>query len=345
MKDSLLTTRFVKFLFLGLILFLVFFILFGIKELIFPIMIAYLIALFLNPIVYFFESSGIPRFFSVILTFLVLILFIYISIYLILPFFIAEINKTIDLIKYIIEKLPETVEKLKNQYSFLFPENEFPQLELKWIIDFIYNPIKKIPIFDLIPNIFTFIIITPILIFIFLLEGDEIYQYLISFVPNRFFEMTIMITYNIRNSIVSYLKGLSIQILIVGVICISGLWIIDVPYAIVLGSFAALTNTIPYIGPVIGFIPILTVTAIANISLVPFSILVFGIAQIVDNVFTQPVILARSVNVHPIIGILALITFQKWLGWIGMLIAIPLAGIIVMTIQIMYKSLKAFDII
>ena len=59
----------------------------------------------------------------------------------------------------------------------------------------------------------------------------------------------------------------------------------------------------------------------------------------------QPVVLARSVSVHPVIAILALITFQQWLGVIGMVIAIPAAGVLVMMISTLYKSLKAFKVI
>ena len=76
-----------------------------------------------------------------------------------------------------------------------------------------------------------------------------------------------------------------------------------------------------------------------------FVLLAFGIAQAVDNMFTQPVVLARSVSVHPVIAILALITFQQWLGVIGMVIAIPAAGVLVMMISTLYKSLKAFKVI
>jgi predicted PurR-regulated permease PerM len=345
MKKINLSVQITRILFFSLIILLVIFILYGIKELILPISVAFLLSLFLNPLVFFFESLGIPRIISVILTLIIVVFIIYFIIYLILPFTIDQINKLYDVIKYIMEKLPELIEKLKKQYGYLLPENEMIKIDLKWIMEILIKPIKSIPIFELIPNILTFIIITPILLFIFMLQGDEIYQYLMSLIPNRFFEMTLMITYNIREGIISYLKGLLIQITILSLILIPGLILVKIPYATILGIFAALINIVPYVGPLLGLIPIVLVSLIADISLLPFSLMVFGFAQLVDNVFTQPVVLARSINVHPVIAILALITFQKWFGMIGMVIAIPLAGIIIMTIQIMYHSLKAFDII
>ncbi len=346
MKKINIAVQIVRILFILLILLLLVFVIYGIKELILHITIAFLLSLMLNPVVYFFESIGIPRIFSVILTLLGVILGIYILIDLVLPFVIEEVNKFYELFKYIISKLPELIELIKKHYGHLFPENyDFIRLDLNWIVNILTSPLKSINLFNIIPNILTFLVVTPILLFIFMLQGDEIYQYLMSLVPNRFFEMTLMITYNVRFGIVSYLKGILTQILILSLVLIPGLIIINIPYGVALGVFASFINIVPYIGPIMGLMPILLVAAISDISSIPLALLVFGFAQFIDNVFTQPVILARSVNVHPIIAILALITFQSWFGIFGMVIAVPLAGMIIMSIQIMYKSLKAFDIL
>lgn len=346
MKNINIAVQIVRTLYVLLIILLLVFVFYGIKELIIHISIAFLLSLVLNPVVYFFESIGIPRILSVILTLIALILGLYILFDLILPFLIEEVNKFYELFKFILSRLPELIELLKKNYGHLLPDNvDFIKLDLNWIINIITSPLKTLDLLNIIPNILTFLVITPILLFIFMLQGDEIYQYLMSLVPNRFFEMTLMITYNVRFGIVSYLKGILTQILILILILVPGLVLINIPYGVALGIFGSVINIVPYLGPIMGLIPILMVAAISDISLIPLALIVFGVAQLIDNVFTQPVILARSVNVHPIIAILALITFQSWFGILGMVIAIPLAGIIIMSIQIMYKSLKAFDIL
>lgn len=336
----------VKLLFFSFIFLIVFFILYGLKELLTSFLVAFLLSLFLNRFVYFFESIGIPRLLSVIIVIFSAILVFVIIFQLILPKILEQINKLYELLKYFLEKLPELTEKIKNEYGHILPkELNINQIDLKWIFESIIKPIQTLNIFAFIPYMLTFLLITPILLFIFMLEGDSIYQYLMSLVPNRYFEMTLMITYKIRNGIVAYLRALIIQILILGGIMIPGLMIIQLPYGIVLGGFAAIINIVPYIGPIIGAIPIISVTLISNPYLLPFSLLIIGLAQFVDNVFTQPVILAKSFDVHPILAILALITFQNWMGVLGMVIAIPVTGIILMIIETMYKSLKSFDVL
>ncbi|MCS7206005.1 MAG: AI-2E family transporter [Leptospiraceae bacterium] len=346
MKNINLSIHVVRFLFFALILILLIFIGFGIKELIIPISIAFLVSLFLNPYVYLLESLGIPRLMSVVITLAVFLLILYLVIYFFVPFIVEQINKIYEIIKYISSKLPEIIAKLKEEYKDTLPfDISKLDIDTNWILSFVLEPVASTHFVEILPNLLTFAIITPILLFIFMLEGDEIYRYLMSLVPNRFFEMTLMITYKIRYGIISYLRGLLIQMLILLLILLPGLVLIKLPYGIILAIFASLINVVPYFGPALGFIPILSVSLLTDPSLTPAAILIFGFAQLVDNVFTQPVILARSVNVHPIIAILAFITFQKWFGFVGMLIAIPLAGIILMTIETMYRSLKAFDII
>ncbi|MFN3604132.1 MAG: AI-2E family transporter [Leptonema sp. (in: bacteria)] len=336
----------VRILFFTFILLVAFSILYGIKELMLSFFTAFLLSISLNRFVYFFESIGIPRLVSVILVFLLLILFVSFIFQLILPIITEQLNKFYELAKYIVTESPRLIEKFKKEYGHYLPENlNVIQFDLQWILNSILKPVQSLNLLDMIPNILTFLIITPILLFIFMLEGDSIYQYLMSLVPNRFFEMTLMITYNMKNGIVSYLRALVIQVFILAIILVSGLWIIKLPYGIALGIFGAFINIVPYIGPVLGLIPIVAVSLLTDTYFLPLSILVFGLGQLVDNIFTQPIVLAKSVNVHPILAILALITFQKWMGILGMVIAIPVTGILIMTINTMYKSLKSFDVL
>ena len=113
MKRINIAVHIARLAFFSLIFLLIFFIFYGIKELIIPITIAFLLSLMLNPFVFFFESLGIPRLISVILTLLGLALVIYIGIYLILPLILEQFYKINEFIKYVINNLPELIEKLK----------------------------------------------------------------------------------------------------------------------------------------------------------------------------------------------------------------------------------------
>jgi predicted PurR-regulated permease PerM len=341
-----LATHTVRILFFTLVTVFLFSLLYGLKELAVPFSIAFLLWIFLNPAVDFFEGLGINRLLSVMIVLLLLVGSVYVVLLILIPPLFAEGQKFAAEISRLSEILPDLIQSARKRLEFILPDTYSNiKIDIPWLVNLVLGPVRDSNLLASIPNLITYSIITPIVLFIFLLQGDEIFREVMALVPNRFFEMTLLITHQIRHGIVSYLKGLSVQILILASILLPGFWIIDLPYAPVLALFAAAVNVIPYAGPAIGAAPAVIVALLTGNGLTVPVLIVIAIAQAVDNAFTQPVILARSVDVHPIIAVLAVITFQQWMGFAGMVIAIPLAGIMVMTIQTMYRSLKSFGVI
>ena len=192
----------------------------------------------------------------------------------------------------------------------------------------------------------TYLMITPIIAFLFLLQGDDIYKRILGMVPNRYFEMVLLVSHKMKSQITSYLRGLLVQWYILVFILSLGYYLIGLEYGPVIGLIAATVNIIPYLGPVLGLLPAVAVSLLdpTGALLLPV-LLVFAVSQVVDNVFTQPVVLAGSMHLHPLIAILSLITAQELMGVVGLIVAIPLAGIVMGMIQTIYKYLKAFHII
>lgn len=349
MKESTeISTHIVRFLFLALVAGFAAVILYGFQALSIPIGISLLLAFALSPAVDFVEALGVSRVIAVSVVLILAGLITYMIFSFLIPPAVDQARTFYSQLEVLGEKIPVMINQWKSDYGQFIPEDYLNrELNLEWLSGLVLKPVKDISvnIISVLPDVVTYLLITPILLFIFLLQGSEIFKNVIALVPNRYFELALLIVHRIRNQLSNYLKGIGIQVLILGVILMTGYSISGLPYGVVLGAFGALVNIIPYVGPVIGLIPAITIGLIAGGPVPLFVLLVFGIAQLVDNAFTQPVVLARSVSVHPVIAILALITFQNLLGVVGMIIAIPAAGILVMTIETLYKSLKAFRVI
>jgi len=322
---------------------------YGITALSVPFAISLLLSFLLNPFVDYLESRIHNRGLSVLLVLSLIAFFIY----LFFSFGLPSIMKEVDLILAQSETLTARAISLfetgkafftkTTGYVIRLDEVRFEELSDVFFRDFqtySQSTFKKIP------AILLGSLMTLLITFFFLLESHQIYKGLMSLVPNRFFEMTLQIVYRIRERIASYLKGLVIQQFILAAIMVTGFIIIGLPYAPAVGLFASFVTIIPYLGPVLGLIPIVAAALLdPTMSLAISSISIFLIAHLVDNVYTQPVVLAKSAELHPLIGIIALISFEHLFGLTGMVIAIPAASIIMVTIQVMYRSLKAFRII
>ncbi|MBL8018951.1 MAG: AI-2E family transporter [Leptospirales bacterium] len=348
-KSSLdLSARIVQVIFFGLTAAFLLLTLYGIKELSIPIAISFLLTLLLNPLVDFLEGLDCPRLLATFIVFILFILFMYTILSWVVPLIQMQVQEIVQAWPDIQKKSNALFTRFNEMTKASLPSFiKMERLRMDTLTTMMETSAKNQAqgIKDNLGVIVSNLIITPIITFIFLLQGEEIYQRIIRMVPNRYFEMTLSVAYKVKSQITGYLRGLAVQLLINVALFSVGFMIIGLNYGFTLGVVAGSLNFIPYIGPVIGILPALAIAIQQGGNTTLFVLLVFGIAHLFDNVFTQPVILARSAELHPLIAILALITCERLFGVVGMIIAIPLAGILLVTIEVMYNSLKSFRII
>ena len=127
-----------------------------------------------------------------------------------------------------------------------------------------------------------------------------------------------------------YFGGLIIQVGIITAIVSLGLALIGVKHAFLIGLLAGIFNLVPYIGPIAGSVFGLVLVAgtfDGSMELLPsrigWSVLVYTLAQAVDNFFTQPFIFSNRVNAHPLEVFLVISIAGTWAGPAGMVLAIP----------------------
>jgi predicted PurR-regulated permease PerM len=147
--------------------------------------------------------------------------------------------------------------------------------------------------------------------------------------------------------LLGYLHGWFLDSVIVGVLNIIGFYIIGVNYAILLGVFAGISNLIPYVGPFFGVIPalLISLTQYGDFRQA-FSILMITLVfvQLLDNIIIQPLCFSKTVDMHPVTVIIVLIIGNSLMGIPGMLLAIPLATILMVSASETYWGLKNFQI-
>jgi predicted PurR-regulated permease PerM len=185
-------------------------------------------------------------------------------------------------------------------------------------------------LFGLFANIAAAALIIPFATFFFLKDGSKLRRQVLQLVPNKFFETTLTIINKVETRLIYYFRGVLIQCTLVGIISWLLLSLVGLNNALAVGVAVGLANTIPYFGPVIGYILSITIAIFetGDLSLVLFSIGAIGIAQIIDNIILQPLIFSRSADMHPLYILFIVLIGAEIAGPIGMLVAIPLATII-----------------
>jgi predicted PurR-regulated permease PerM len=124
--------------------------------------------------------------------------------------------------------------------------------------------------------------------------------------------------------------------LFIGVLFGIGLWVLDIPLKLPLAVLAALLNFIPYVGPVLAYVPILAVSLVVGVEAALYVSLLYVSIQTIESYLAEPLIEARTVTLPPALIILAQVLCVVWLGFVGVLLATPLLITAVVTVQVLY---------
>ena len=191
------------------------------------------------------------------------------------------------------------------------------------------------------------VVIVPFVAFFFLREGRRISHGLIELVPNAYFELCLNLIHQINGQIGGYIRGQLLAVSVVATLSWVGLSIVGMPYALPVGVLAGLANMIPYLGPFIG---IVSASAVAlatqqGMDMVWQVMILFIIIQIIDNVLIQPLVVAKSVDLHPLIVLVVVMIGSDLMGIVGMLIAVPVTGILKVSTVTIYDGVRSYRVL
>lgn len=209
---------------------------------------------------------------------------------------------------------------------------EFLITKIQSLIDFSSMSSTFNNFFSVIGNAFIAVFSILFMTFFFLKDGFLLQRIIFTLTPDKHIEHVKNIEENSRKMLSKYFIGVLTQITIVTILVSTGLSVIGVENAIIIGFLAGIANLIPYVGPIIGACLGIFIAVTTNLdmdiqqSLLPLVgkvALVFLAIQLLDNFVIQPYILGGSVNAHPLEIFIVISVAATLGGVVGMIIAIP----------------------
>jgi predicted PurR-regulated permease PerM len=310
--------------------------LYKIQSVIVYIAIAAVISLIGLPIVRFLKSKlKFKNTFAVVTTMVLLIALLVGLVRMFIPL-VVEQSHNLSLLN--IEQLQGNIENLYFQLTDYFGVNSYEvERSLKES-----NLLSKLD-YSIIPNFLNSVVsgfgsfsvglFSVIFIAFFLLKDSQLLeQGILVFVPDNKESRSKKSFEKIKTLLSRYFVGLIFQILILFVIYTIVLLIFGVKNAVVIAFLCALLNLIPYVGPMIGGVLMLTLTmssfmgeSFSEVILPKTSYVMIGfiIGQLVDNFFSQPKIFSTATKAHPLEIFLVIIIAGILFGVVGMIVAIP----------------------
>ncbi|ESR23511.1 AI-2E family transporter [Lutibaculum baratangense] len=178
-------------------------------------------------------------------------------------------------------------------------------------------------------NAIALLVVTPVVAFYLLYDWDRMVASIDNWVPRDHVGTVRRLAREIDAALAGFVRGQGLVCLILGAIYATGLSIIGLNFALLIGVGAGLISFVPYVGTITGFV---VGVAVALVQFWPSwgpiiaVIGVFVIGQFIEGNFLQPKLVGGSVGVHPVWLMFALFAFAYLFGFVGMLLAVPLSA-------------------
>jgi predicted PurR-regulated permease PerM len=140
----------------------------------------------------------------------------------------------------------------------------------------------------------------------------------------------------LRHTLQWWLIGKAVVMALVGLLTFVGLWLLGVPLALTLGLLAGLFDFIPYVGPVLGFLPAILLALTQDTTLALWVGGLYLLVQSVESYLFTPLVQRRAVTLAPALTIVCQVVLAVLFGPLGLLLATPLTAVAVVLVKLIY---------
>lgn len=314
-------------------------------KIISPLFIGIILSYLLNPLVVKFEKKGFKRIYISLILFLIIIVIFLILIYTLVPSLINQIND-------ISNSLPDFIDKINifiNNIISKFSNNSNYKINIKTEIEFIFKKLTndfKGNCFDIFSSALSSVscfVLSLFISFYFLLDYNKFKDNMYILLPKKYRRRLKKLFKEINEDLLSFIKGTLFITFIVFILSLLLFSIFKLKAPIFFSLFNAITNIIPYIGPIIGAIPIIFIAFTQSTKIGIFILVSIVIIQSLDNFIFGPIIMEKTMKLHPITILICLLIFEYFFGIIGMCITVPVVAIIKRIILYLDKRYKVFN--
>jgi predicted PurR-regulated permease PerM len=179
---------------------------------------------------------------------------------------------------------------------------------------------------QLINSIVIFAII-PFMAFYMLKDYDLLKKTVWYITPRAWRKHGLLFLRDVDASLGNYIRGQLLVCVLIGTISSIFFWFIDMKYPLLLGFIIGVTNVIPYFGPIIGAVPAVIIAATISGKMVIYSLIIIFILQFVEGNILSPFIVGKSLRMHPLFIMFALLAGGEIGGVIGLIFAVPILSI------------------
>jgi predicted PurR-regulated permease PerM len=310
------------------------------RAVLLPFLIAFAIAYMLDPVIDRMEAKNINRTIAILLLLLLLFLLFIVVVALAGPLVITQVEegakalpgyfqRLIAEIKPLIAAIPSVDQKQVEQTirDGLSTLGDLPLTIIKGVTGWVWAGMSSV--MGAVVALFNAIII-PVATFYLLNDFDRIVAKLADRVPPRFRTPVFRFAGKTDAALAGFFRGQMIVALTMSCYLSIGLFAVGTPMGLAIGLAAGMASIVPYLSAVVGFLPALLLTWLqyGDATHVALVMAVFISAQMLEGFVISPKVLEDAVGLHPVAVMAALLAGGHFLGFVGVVIAVPTAAVL-----------------
>ena len=180
------------------------------------------------------------------------------------------------------------------------------------------------------------IVLIPVIAFYFLLDWNRMLEGMREFIPQKYKASTLKIVAECHSVLGAFVKGQFLVMVLLGIVYAVGLQLVGLEVGLIIGMVAGLCSIIPYLGFGVGIIAAI-IACFFQFGMDPKHLLmvlvVFGVGQLIEGYILQPFLLGDKIGLSPVAVVFAVLAGAQLGGFVGMLIALPVAAVIVVLLK------------
>lgn len=299
-------------------------------EVLEPFLLAIVIAYILNPLVVLFERRRVSRGLAILLLYAIFFALVFLAGVWTIPGLVTELQKLGERIPDYTVRAQAFITHLHSDYQRVnLPESLRVALDenimlLQRGLQLLLERVTS-TLLGIFSHLFLLLLV-PLLVYYFLRDMEHLKRSLVVLFPARYRQRVMVAGSEIDVALGAYLRGVLLISFLVGFLTYLGLRLLGVDFALILGLIYGITNIIPYFGPLIGALPAVIIALLDSPAQALKVVVLMVAIQQVDSHLISPQILGRSLGLHPLIVVLALLVGGQLFGLIGLILGVPLAA-------------------
>ena len=190
------------------------------------------------------------------------------------------------------------------------------------------------------------LVLIPVVTFYLLRDWDVLMVKIRDLLPRSTEPVVVALAKESDEIIGAFIRGQLLVMLALGIMYSVGLWFVGLDLALILGLIAGLASIVPYMGFIVGIVAAGIACWFQFQELIPLLgvAIVFGIGQLIEGMVLTPLLVGDRIGLHPVAVIFAIMAGGQIAGFSGVLLALPVAAVIMVLLRFVYRNYKASEL-